>query len=196
MRRKARRQLRFVVVFLMAGVVALTAGAVVALAQTGPVIACEPTTGSLQITKSVTGEPPAGWSYTQFCITVTGPNGYSTTENFPAGGVITLSNLAPGTYTISEATPSPAWAWNTTVEGGSTALVAVGVVAHKTVTNNGVTTTSATVAPGSLRITKTITGDNPGNVSFQDFYGHRHRSGRVFIDSAASPPAVRSTSPI
>jgi uncharacterized protein len=95
---------------------------------------CGPQVGSLTITKTVNwGDFPVDSSKV-FTLTVNGPDGYSNSQTVDYdGGSFTLENLAPGSYTISEA--SPGADWNTPTITPSTVNVVVGETVTATVSN-------------------------------------------------------------
>jgi hypothetical protein len=120
--------------------------------------------GSLKITKTITGDNPDELGFASFYVTVTGPNNYSVYENFGSSGEIVLSGLAPGQYSIAEDTP----VYPFSASGGGSVTVNSGQQTGATIINTGSTTT--TLPPvGSLRITKTIAGDNPQDLGFEAF---------------------------
>lgn len=98
-------------------------------------------TGSLKIAKIITGDMPEGgpWTQDDFCITVTGPGGFSWSGCFPPTGPIVIPDLIPGTYTITENETGASWI----VTGEGTVTVAPGPGETPVViTNEGVTTTT------------------------------------------------------
>ncbi len=130
----------------------------------------QPTTGALTVTKSFAGDPvtvPANLSFTVTCAA----NNYSQTvayTNF-TGSSYTISDLLPGTYTVTESEADvDGYNLSTTYTGEvNTAEVTAGGTASITVTN---TYEEQPVLPttGSLTITKSFSGiaELPQELSF------------------------------
>lgn len=150
------------------GGVAVTAGQQtgVTITNTGSTTTSttEPHCG-LEIIKSIEGDNPDGLNPEDFFVTVDGPGGYHWYGHFDATtGMIVLTDLEPGTYTVSE--DDPGYPFTVTGEGGAT--VVSGQTGIVTITNTGSTTTTQPRL-GSLLITKSIAGDNPDNLDYEDF---------------------------
>ncbi len=97
----------------------------------------------IEVVKVVNGLCESG---TAFPITVTGP-GYSASHTFDcSGGYFIFTNMAPGTYTVTETVP-PGW---TTSGSPQTVTVNSGTISTAVVTNTRDT--------GSLTITKQVQG--------------------------------------
>jgi hypothetical protein len=122
--------------------------------------------GCLEITKQVTGDPPAGWSFGQFVITVSGPEGEdpTTTSLTPDTlGKILLCGLAPGTYTITEADPGTAW--EVLYPEGQTVVVSTSTTVFRTIINDPTTTSTTTAgSTTSASITTTSVGGSTTTV--------------------------------
>ncbi|MFH0917349.1 MAG: DUF5979 domain-containing protein [bacterium] len=115
-------------------------------------------TGSLQITKEIVDAPDATWTPADFSISVTGPSPAKTVVHsgaFPAGGVITINDLDPGTYTITESDPGANWI----VTGSGDVSVVVRQTTGVTITNTW--TEDEDEILGSLVVTKSMV--NPPN---------------------------------
>ncbi|MBO4747399.1 MAG: Cna B-type domain-containing protein, partial [Clostridiales bacterium] len=114
--------------------------------------------GSLTVTKTVTGAPASEANKT-FEFTVTGPNNYSTTVTLKAGESQTLTDLALGTYTVTENGTAAGGAaqisgYTLAVSGeGDVELTATDKAKTATVTN-----AYSEDVKGSLTVTKTVTG--------------------------------------
>ncbi len=114
---------------------------------------CPDQTGSLTVTKVVSGLP-SGQTQPDFAIKITGPSyttGNSKTFNVANGLVQTWTGLTPGAYTITEATPT---GWTTTLPAASIPVTA-GATATATVTN---TYSGGGSSTGSLTVTKVVSG--------------------------------------
>lgn len=107
-------------------------------------------TGSLTINKSVVGFPEGVPSQT-YSFTVTGPNGYSQEVTITGAGSKTLSGLVPGTYTVTE-TGGDIAGYTLSVSGTGDVTVKAGETATAAITN------TYSQNPGSLTITKSVTG--------------------------------------
>ncbi len=128
--------------------VAVTAGGT-ATAQFTNTYEPEPEYGSLTITKSISGGP-ADIEDKTFSFTVTGPNG-SQTVTITGEGSVTLDNLVPGTYTVTEADAGIA-GWNWQATGTGTVVVSANAVSTASVTN------TYSERTGGLSVSKTVTG--------------------------------------
>ncbi|MBW6463220.1 MAG: DUF3494 domain-containing protein [Firmicutes bacterium] len=116
-----------------------------------------PATGSLTVGKIVSGDTGGITTLPLFEITVTGPEGFSSTKTFVGGETFTWTNLVPGTYSVTELKTGLSSEWTVTGEGDVT--VAADQTAVATVTN----TYLAEVIPvGSLTVGKIISGDTGG----------------------------------
>ncbi|MDW7730476.1 MAG: ice-binding family protein [Bacillota bacterium] len=116
-----------------------------------------PATSSLTVGKIISGDTGGITTLPLFEITVTGPEGFSSTRTFVGGETFTWTNLVPGTYSITELKTGLSDEWTVTGEGDVT--VAADQTAVATVTN----TYLAEVIPvGSLTVGKIISGDTGG----------------------------------
>ncbi len=107
--------------------------------------------GKLTIQKAVDGggDEAANKVYT---FIVVGPDGYKNESiTITGNGNITLKNLVPGDYTVTEQNADIP-GYNLEVTGGGTVTVEAGETTEVTVTNK------YTPKPGSLKITKTVDG--------------------------------------
>ena len=108
--------------------------------------------GSLTVTKSVEGNSDEAEDKV-YTFNVTGPDGYSASVTVTGSGSTTLTDLVPGTYTVTE-DDAEIEGFELEVTGGGT----VDVVANETA---GITVTNTyTKEVGSLTITKTVAGDS------------------------------------
>ena len=129
----------------------------------------EPPKGSLEITKSFkingqAADAPEGF-YAEF--TVTGPNGFSATLVYPddlVNGKLTLSDLTPGTYNVTENTGDDASGFSWTVTGDGNVTVSSGQKATKNITN------SHDDVYGSLEITKAFNINGEAADAPEGFY--------------------------
>ncbi len=132
--------------------------------------------GSLTVNKTVIGggEEAQNKVYT---FNVTGPNGYSNTVTVTGTGSVTITDLEPGTYTVTEVREgAEIEGYTLSVTDGGTAVVGYGTASDVNITNN------YTENPkGSLRITKTVTGDTEA------------AEGKVFIFDIAGPEGYTNT---
>ncbi len=132
--------------------------------------------GALTVNKTVIGggEEAENKVYT---FNVTGPNGYSNTVTVTGTGSVTITDLEPGTYTVIEVREgAEIEGYTLSVTDGGTAVVGYGTASDVNVTNN------YTENPkGSLRITKTVTGDTEA------------AEGKVFIFDIAGPEGYTNT---
>ena len=120
-------------------------------------------TGDLMVTKTVTGAT-AGYTGGNFTIEVDCDDGttHDVTQNIANGGSFTITGIPVGTTcTISEsAVPTPAggYVWQTPVftPSSSVTIVTAGATLNATVSN-------PLLAPGSIRVTKTVDGPDAPN---------------------------------
>ena len=108
--------------------------------------------GSLTITKSVEGNSDEAEDKV-YTFNVTGPDGYSASVTVTGSGSTTLTDLVPGTYTVTE-DDAEIEGFELEVTGGGTVEVVANETAGITVTN------TYTKEVGSLTITKTVAGDS------------------------------------
>ncbi|MBP5304895.1 MAG: hypothetical protein J6Z02_03525, partial [Lachnospiraceae bacterium] len=97
-----------------------------------------PTTGSLEITKTLATGYPSAASSKVFSFTVTGPDNYKETVTITGAGKATLDNLEPGSYTVTEDETGAAIAeYDLTVSGdnGKSKTVAAGETTKVEITN-------------------------------------------------------------
>jgi hypothetical protein len=107
--------------------------------------AAEP--GSLKVTKVVAWGDLTPDADQAFTITITGPSypdGDSKVVGY-LGGDVTWDDVEPGTYTVTEVDPGPAWG---VTGSGAEVVVAGGEEADATITN--------ALQPGSLKVTKVV----------------------------------------
>ena len=110
--------------------------------------------GSLKITKALGTNAPDGAASKKYTFTVTGPDNFSKTVTIEGAGSETLTDLVPGSYTVTEnLTDAAIDGYDLEVTGGGEVTVEVNEVAGTTVTN------TYTKQKGSLTITKAL-GDN------------------------------------
>ena len=105
-----------------------------------------PIPGSLTIVKQLGEGAPASAGSMTYSFTVTGPNGYSNTVSVVGAGSVTIDNLRPGSYVVTEnTTDAYINGYQLTAEGnGVTVSVTAGNNSTVTVTNNYAETTVAT----------------------------------------------------
>lgn len=132
--------------------------------------------GSLDVTKSavLTGYQFASSADQVFTINVTGPSypiatplTFTLTDGVLAPATQSLTNLIPGSYTVTEVDPGVAW----TVSGNGSVTVVSGQAATKTITNTvKIPNTTITMTPSVWEttsggnVTLTITDTNDGQV--------------------------------
>ena len=110
--------------------------------------------GALKITKALGTNAPDGADSKKYTFTVTGPDNFSKTVTIEGAGSETLTDLVPGSYTVTEnLTDAAIDGYDLEVTGGGEVTVEVNEVAGTTVTN------TYTKQKGSLTITKAL-GDN------------------------------------
>ena len=110
--------------------------------------------GALKITKALGTNAPDGAASKKYTFTVTGPDNFSKTVTIEGAGSETLTDLVPGSYTVTEnLTDAAIDGYDLEVTGGGEVTVEVNEVAGTTVTN------TYTKQKGSLTITKAL-GDN------------------------------------
>lgn len=95
--------------------------------------AVEVTNGTLTVRKIVTGDT-SGMTLPEFEITVTGPEGFTTTKTFVHNESFTWVNLVPGEYTITENKTGLNSRW--AVSGEGAAQVVANQTTMTTITNN------------------------------------------------------------
>ena len=109
--------------------------------------------GSLKITKALGSNAPRAAASKTYTFTVTGPNGYSATVQINGARSETLTDLIPGTYTVTEDENGAAISgYDLSVTGGGSVKVLPNDVATTTVTN------AYTEILGSLTVKKEVTG--------------------------------------
>ncbi len=119
--------------------------------------------GSLLVHKTVAGKqyPDSPDSPVDFSVTVRDAQGQVVGQgSFDANGDFVLTGLVPGDYTVTEDDPGSGW------EVTSDPLSGVVSVTGGSQAEVGITNERKL---GSLLITKTITGDNPDSLVFEDF---------------------------
>ena len=118
-----------------------------------------PTTGKLKITKKLGENAPSSASSKVYSFTISG-QGITKTVQVKAGKSVTVEDLKPGTYTVTENKETAAIPdYTLTVTGEGTASVEAGETAEKTITNTYKSSTTPGPQTGMLRLTKTIGGD-------------------------------------
>ena len=132
--------------------------------------------GSLTVNKTVIGGGAEAENKV-YAFNVTGPNGYSNTVTVTGTGSVIITDLEPGTYTVTEVREgTEIEGYTLSITGGGTAAVGYGTASDVNVTNN------YTENPkGSLRITKTVTGNTEA------------AEGKVFIFDIAGPEGYTDT---
>ena len=112
--------------------------------------------GSLKITKDLGANAPADAASKSYTFTVTGPDNYSETVTIEGAGSKTLTDLVPGTYTVTEdETDASIDGYDLEVTGGGEVSVVAKTVAETTITN------TYTMQLGSLKITKALGANAP-----------------------------------
>ena len=112
--------------------------------------------GSLKITKALGANAPEGAASKKYTFTVTGPDNFSKTVTIEGAGSETLTDLVPGSYTVTEnLTDAAIDGYDLEVTGGGEVTVEVNEVAGTTVTN------TYTKQKGSLTITKALGANAP-----------------------------------
>jgi hypothetical protein len=107
--------------------------------------------GAISVHKTISGpqDPADTKGPESFSVTVTGPNGYSSTKSFGTDGNAGFSGLAPGQYVVTENDPGSAWQVTSDPSDG-----VVNVVGDSTAS---VQVTNA-LKLGTLRVNKTVSG--------------------------------------
>ncbi len=105
-----------------------------------------PLPGSLTIIKDLGAGAPASASSMVYTFSVVGPNGYTNEVSVTGAGSVTIDNLQPGTYTVTEDTTSAYISgYQLTASGnGVNVNVTAGNASTVTVTNDYEATTAAT----------------------------------------------------
>ncbi|MCR5528794.1 MAG: DUF5979 domain-containing protein [Saccharofermentans sp.] len=105
-----------------------------------------PLPGSLTIIKDLGAGAPASASSMVYTFSVVGPNGYTNEVSVTGAGSVTIDNLQPGTYTVTEDTTSAYISgYQLTANGnGVNVNVTAGNASTVTVTNDYEATTAAT----------------------------------------------------
>ena len=105
-----------------------------------------PIPGSLTIIKDLGAGAPASASSMTYTFSVVGPNGYTNEVSVTGAGSVTIDNLQPGTYTVTEDTTSAYISgYQLTATGnGVNVNVTAGSNSTVTVTNDYEATTAAT----------------------------------------------------
>ena len=141
--------------------------------------------GYLKITKVLGANAPDGASSKTYTFTVTGPDNYSDTVEIKAGESKTITNLIPGTYTVTEDLKGAAIdGYDLEVTGGGEVSVVGNATAKTTVTN------TYTKQKGSLTITKALGTNAPQGASSKKYSftvtGPDNFSQTVTIEGAGS----------
>ncbi|MBR6254511.1 MAG: Cna B-type domain-containing protein, partial [Clostridiales bacterium] len=120
--------------------------------------------GSLKITKALGANAPDGASSKTYTFMVTGPDNYSKTVTIEGAGSETLTDLIPGTYTVTENLTDVAIdGYDLEVTGGGKVSVVGNAIAKTTVTN------TYTKQKGSLTITKALGANAPDGASSKTY---------------------------
>ena len=121
-------------------------------------------TGSLKITKALGANAPADAASKTYTFTVTGPDNFSKTVTIEGAGSETLTDLVPGSYTVTEnLTDAAIDGYDLEVTGGGEVSVEVNEVAGTTVTN------TYTKQKGSLTITKALGANAPESAASKSY---------------------------
>ncbi len=114
--------------------------------------------GSLKITKTLGEGAPDAANTKEYKFTVTG-SGYSNTVTIKGSGSVTIVNLEPGKYSVTEDEKGAAIkGYDLKVTGGGEVSVAGNAIAETTVTN------TYTETKGSLTVKKSVTGTSTNKV--------------------------------
>ena len=120
--------------------------------------------GSLKITKAIGENAPADAASKTYTFTVTGPDNFSETVTIQGAGSKTLTDLVPGTYTVTENEDGAAiTGYDLEVTGGGEVTVAAKATAETTITNN------YTQQKGALKITKALGENAPADASNKEY---------------------------
>ena len=117
----------------------------------------EPEYGSLKIVKTLSGDTPS--SAATFTFDITGPGGYSNSVTISGANSQTLTNLEPGDYTVIERVSAIPTNYTVTSTNPQSTTVVAGQT--KTLTFNN----EYDDHKGSLKITKTLSGDSPSSAA-------------------------------
>jgi len=126
--------------------------AIAAFTNTYTAPSTDPTTGSLTITKAITGDDPT--EDATFSFTLSGMEG---TYTITGEGSTTIDELSPGSYTVTEGELPTNYS---IADPDQVVEITAGQTASLTFTNT-YTAPSTEPTTGSLTITKAITGDEP-----------------------------------
>ena len=114
--------------------------------------------GSLKITKTLGEGAPDAANTKEYKFTVTG-TGYSNTVTIKGSGSVTIVNLEPGKYSVTEDEKGAAIkGYDLKVTGGGEVSVTGNAIAETTVTN------TYTETKGSLTVKKSVTGTSTNKV--------------------------------
>ena len=120
--------------------------------------------GALKITKALGANAPDGAASKTYTFTVTGPDNFSKTVTIEGAGSETLTDLVPGSYTVTEnLTDAAIDGYDLEVTGGGEVTVEVNEVAGTTVTN------TYTKQKGSLTITKALGANAPESAKTKSY---------------------------
>ena len=120
--------------------------------------------GALKITKALGANAPDGAASKKYTFTVTGPDNFSKTVTIEGAGSETLTDLVPGSYTVTEnLTDAAIDGYDLEVTGGGEVTVKVNEVAGTTVTN------TYTKQKGSLKITKALGANAPESAKSKSY---------------------------
>ncbi|MDY6340379.1 MAG: DUF5979 domain-containing protein [Saccharofermentans sp.] len=126
--------------------------------------------GSLMISKTLGDNAPSAASDKSFTFTVTGPDNYTKTVTIKGTGSVTIDDLEPGNYTVTEDEEGAAitnYKLTVTGDNGNAIEVKAGKTANAAITNTYKDSTLSEV--GSLKITKALGSGAPSAASNKEF---------------------------
>ena len=141
-----------------------------------------PIPGSLTLIKDLGAGAPASADSMDYSFTITGPNGYSNLVTITGAGSVTINDLQPGTYTVTEdTTQAYINGYQLTATGnGVNVNVTAGTTSTVTITNDyevtTTTTTTTTTQPSvestaASTTTAVLVASVDVNISKQDIAG-------------------------
>ena len=139
--------------------------------------------GSLKITKVLGANAPESALTKTYKFMITGPDNYSKTVSVEGAGYVIVSDLVPGSYTVTEVLDGAAIAdYDLEVTGGGEVNVVAKDVAGTTITN------TYTRQVGSLKITKVLGANAPESAASKSYSftitGPDNYSKTVSVDGA------------
>ena len=126
--------------------------------------------GSLKISKTLGANAPSAASDKSFTFTVTGPDNYSKTVTIKGTGSVTVDELEPGNYTVTENEESAAitnYKLTVTGDNGKTIEVKAGKTSNAAITNTY--EDSSLPETGSLKITKALGSGAPSAANSTEY---------------------------